>query len=515
MIKVMIVEDEAPIGRSIKSAVESSHERFEVIALAYNGQEALKLLNDMQPDIIITDIRMPIMDGLTLTEKVREMYPHIQIILLSGYQEFDYARKAMLLGVKHYLLKPASRSQIKELLDAIYLETLGKKKNLHRQYVASLIQGKSLSVFPFLQSDRYGSHMLILCCAGPIPSFSIDDDIPGKVYWEQHDLESMMSEEINGDGEITAVNGKSDSEQILMISYFRNREIMHSPREWADLIADRLGSKMPVSMVYSEYYADMQKTASIAQVFRSHLYKNIIFGVPVRFSMSERIHPSAADPEPDPLLERKLAFALEQKNSEVFKKEIKQMFEKWKHMMLRQIYVEKNVKRLLELLLQKTGSASYYSSEMLELDVNRIIMQSTDYAGLYRYTCRIIDFLFLFQNTVFGDEKGNESIAIQIEEYLKEHFAEQINHQVLSDKFGLVPSYVSKVFNKYKGISPAKYIVKLRIEKAKELLLEYPERLAKDIADIVGYPDPNYFSRIFKRETGLYPSEFREQNGVT
>lgn len=113
-----------------------------------------------------------------------------------------------------------------------------------------------------------------------------------------------------------------------------------------------------------------------------------------------------------------------------------------------------------------------------------------------------------------GDENGNEKIAIQIKEYLNKHYAESINHQVLSEKFGLVPSYLSKVFNKYTGISPSKYIIKLRIEKAKKLLLEHPDRLAKDIADIVGYTDPNYFSRIFKRETGLYPSEFREQNGV-
>lgn len=514
MIKVMIVEDEAPIGRSIKLAVESANERFTVIAMAFNGQEAIKLLNELQPDIILTDIRMPVMDGLALAGKVREMYPHIQIILLSGYQEFDYAKQAMQLGVKHYLLKPASRSQIKELLDAIYLETLGIKKNIRKQYVESLIQGKSLSVVPFIQSDLYGSHMLILCCAGPLPSFSIDDDIPGKVYWEQYDLDSTISGAINGDGEITVVNGKSVSEQIIMISFYRNKEIRYSPREWTDLIVDRLGDGMPVSIVYSECYTNMQETAYKAQLLRTHLYKNMIFGVPMRLALNDRTPLSFADPEPDLYFERKFALAVEKKNSELLKKDIENLFANWKQMRLSQIYVEKNIKRILELFLQITDDISFYSSGMLEIEINGIFMNATDYAELYRNICRMIDFFFMSENSVIGAEKGNENIAIQLEEYLNEHYAKQINHQILSDKFGLVPSYLSKVFNNYKGISPSKYIIKLRVEKAKELLLKYPDWLSKDIADIVGYTDPNYFSRIFKRETGLYPSEFREQNGV-
>ncbi|WP_373229205.1 response regulator [Cohnella sp.] len=514
MIKVMIVEDEAPIQRSIKSAVESADDRFEVIATAYNGQEALMLVQELQPDIIITDIRMPVMDGLALTEKVRELYPHIQIILLSGYQEFDYARKAMLLGVVHYLLKPVSRKQIKELLETVLLDTLGKRRELHRQYVASLIHGKLLSMFPFLQQNPYKSHLLILCCAGPIPTFSFDDEIPGKVYWEDNDLQSILVDVMEGHGDFAVVNGKSISEQVIMLSFFRNQEIIRSPREWADIIADRLGSEMPISIVCSELYSDLQETAAVAQVSRSKLYKRMIFGIPLRLSISDRIGDSIAGPETDPLLKRKLTVALGQKNPEFFKIEMHRLFEKWKQMQMRQIYVEKRLKSMLQLLLHITGSR-LYSSEMLEIDVNRMIMQSANYKELYRYTCGIIDFLFTLNDSENGDENDNdnERIAMKIEKHLKEHFAEQINHQMLSDIFGLVPSYLSKIFTKFKGISPAKYIIQLRIEKATELLLD-PRWLTKEIAEIVGYDDPSYFSRIYKRETGLYPSEFREQNGV-
>lgn len=513
MIKVMIVEDEAPIQRSIKSAVEAADNRFEVIAAAYNGQEALQLINELQPDIIITDIRMPVMDGLTLTEKVRALYPHIQIILLSGYQEFDYARKAMQLGVVHYLLKPVSRKHIIELLETVLLDTLEKRRDLHRQYVTSLIHGKSLSVFPFMQQNPYESHLLILCCAGPIPTFSFDDEIPGKVFWEINDPQSILIEVMEGHGDFAVVNGKSDSEQLIMLSFFRKQ--VRAPREWADIIADQLGSEIPVSIVFGDYFFDIQETTAVVQVSRSNLYKRILFGIPSRLSVNDRIDHQIAYQERDPLLKRKLIVALGHNNSEFFKFEIHELFKKWKQLQMRQLYVEKKLKRMLQLLLSVTGSM-LYTSDMLEIDVNRMIMQSADYEQLFSYTCGIIDFIFTLNHAEYGDEhdNDNERIAMKIERYLNEHFAEQINHQMLSDIFGLVPSYISKIFTKFKGTSPAKYIIQLRIEKAKELLLD-PRWLNKEIAEIVGYDDPSYFSRIFKRETGLYPSEFREKNGVS
>lgn len=515
MIKIMIVEDEAPIQRSIKSAVESVDGRFEVIATAYNGQEALLLVHELQPDIIITDIRMPVMDGLVLTEKVRERYPHIQIILLSGYQEFGYARKAMLLGVVHYLLKPVSRKQIKELLETVRLDTLEKRRDFHRQVVDSLIHGKSLSAFPFLQQNPYESHLFILCCAGPLPIFSFDDEIPGKNYWEQNDLQPILLEIMDGRGDFAVVNGKSVSEKVIILSFFRNQKIMRSPREWIDNIAERLEGNMPVSILFSELYSDLQETVAVAQVSRSMLYKRMTFGSPIRYSMSDRIDFRVGGPETDPLLKRKLTVALAQKNLEFFKMEIYTLFETWKQIRMSQIYVEKKLRRMLQILLQLTGS-KLYSGEMLEIDVNRMMMQSANYEELFRYTCGIIDFLVTLNEAENGDENDNdnERIAMKIEKYLNEHFAEQINHQMLSELFGLVPSYISKIFTKFKGTSPAKFIIQLRIEKAKELLLD-PRWLNKEIAEIVGYDDPSYFSRIFKRETGLYPSEFREQNGVS
>lgn len=515
MIQVMIVEDEAPIQRSLKMLVESAHDKFEVVAMAYNGQEALELLRYMQPDMIITDIRMPLMNGLELTQEVRQQYPDIYIILLSGYQEFDYARRAMLLGVVHYLLKPTSKSKIKKLLDPLYVELMTKKKDAYLQYVNSLITGELQAVFPSVRQEPYGKHMLLLCCAGPLPIYSINDDIPGKVFWEQKDLHRILLEELEESGDFAVVNGNSVSEKWIMISLFKRQKIKRSPQEWVNMIAERIGEEFPVSIGYSQFSSNIQQAARFAKVIRITLFKNFIFGVPIRLSISDdRACPVVPNLSPDPVLERKLTLALEKQNIKLFKLEVNNLIEQWKQTQLSPVYIGDQLTRILENLHRTIGSLHSYTLEMLILDVHNAMMHATDYESMSRYIESLIDWLFSLREDDNEDLRDNERIMNKIEKYLLEHFPEPIDHQLLSERFGLVPSYLSKIFSKYKGISPSKYIVKLRVDAAKELLLEHPELMTKNVGEVVGYSDPSYFSRIFKRETGLYPSDFRKLNGV-
>ena len=507
MIKVMIVEDEPPIQRGIQTMIESAHDRFKVVAMANNGQQALKHLENMQPDIIITDIRMPVMDGIELAREVRSRYPAIQIILLSGYQEFDYAREAMQLGIMHYLLKPLSKKQIKAMLDDLYLETLQRKKNEFKQAAASLINGESPEDHLFEHDELYESYLLMLCCAGTMPIFTYSDDIPGKAFWENSDLQQIAWD--NEMGDITVLNGKSVSERWLLFSFYKNQSELRSPEEWADTIGERLGGDLPVSIAYSPYYSEMRQTAKLSRAMRPVLYRNIILGVPSRISVYDDGARSELSFTNDPIMERMLSLAIDSQNIDLFKMEVMKIIDRWRLAPQRQVYIELGLARILKGLLQTLRIDHLYLSENIDY-VQYIITNASDYDSLSYYTCSTIDTLFTERNADRDIEETNMNIVYKIEAYLNEHFAEPIDHRKLSDQFGLVPSYLSKIFARSKGISPAKYIVQLRVDKAKKLLIEHPELLAKDIAFVVGYSDPNYFSRIFKRATGLYPSEFRE-----
>lgn len=120
--RTIIVEDEALIRRNVSGKFKELNTRFEVIGEARNGQEALQLIEQSVPDLVITDIQMPVMNGLELAKYLYFAYPHVKIVILSGYHEFEYARQAIHYKVEDYLLKPLSEEQLRALLDAMELK---------------------------------------------------------------------------------------------------------------------------------------------------------------------------------------------------------------------------------------------------------------------------------------------------------------------------------------------------------------------------------------------------------
>lgn len=120
--KVIVVEDEALIRRSITKKIQELDLGFDVIGSAMDGQSALTLIEEELPQLVITDIGMPIMDGLELVKKIYFTYPNIKVIILSGFHEFEYARQSIQYGVKDYLVKPVTTEQLSTALTKIKLE---------------------------------------------------------------------------------------------------------------------------------------------------------------------------------------------------------------------------------------------------------------------------------------------------------------------------------------------------------------------------------------------------------
>ncbi|MEC0127895.1 response regulator transcription factor [Paenibacillus pabuli] len=119
--RTIIVEDEALIRRNVSRKFSELSTRFEVVGEARNGEEALQLMEHMVPDLVVTDIQMPVMNGLELAKHLYFAYPHVKIVILSGHHEFEYARQAIRYNVEDYLLKPLTKEQLRTLLDAMEL----------------------------------------------------------------------------------------------------------------------------------------------------------------------------------------------------------------------------------------------------------------------------------------------------------------------------------------------------------------------------------------------------------
>ncbi|MCR5716527.1 MAG: response regulator, partial [Lachnospiraceae bacterium] len=122
MRRLVIVDDEYIVVEGIKAIIQRTGMDIKVVGSAGNGREALETIREMQPDLVITDIRIPYLDGLSLIEECREFLPETDYIVISGYTEFEYARRALLLGVKGYIDKPVTIEKLKDVIDRIGTE---------------------------------------------------------------------------------------------------------------------------------------------------------------------------------------------------------------------------------------------------------------------------------------------------------------------------------------------------------------------------------------------------------
>lgn len=154
--KVILVDDEAEVIDIMEAKIRWSELGFEVVGSAKNGVKALELVEKLQPDVVLTDIRMPYMDGLELSRKLNQDYPNIYIILCTGFDEFEYAKEAVHLDIKEYLLKPISAAELSESLMRL-------KENLDKEREEKLNVRKLENYFqeslPALQSNLFISLM--------------------------------------------------------------------------------------------------------------------------------------------------------------------------------------------------------------------------------------------------------------------------------------------------------------------------------------------------------------------
>ena len=136
MFKVFLVEDESVIREGLKNNIPWEECGYELVGEASDGEMALPLIRKTVPDVLITDIKMPFMDGLTLSSIVKKEFPEIRIVIVSGYDDFEYARKAIAIGVDDYLLKPIAKADFVRVLQKIQkeFEEKGKQQDYYEKF---------------------------------------------------------------------------------------------------------------------------------------------------------------------------------------------------------------------------------------------------------------------------------------------------------------------------------------------------------------------------------------------
>lgn len=494
MYRVMVVDDEPIARKHLYNIILKKCPNFEVVIEAENGRDGLDKLKqsaDDLPDLVITDARMPVMNGIELAEIAGKQYPSLCFIVVSGYEEFDYVKGAIKSGALDYILKPLSPAVLAEALNKVQ-KKLDQGMNTRRNH---LIRNISVGIQPELTQ--------ILRCFPQQPYVAA---IIRKNGLPRRFSSSNILEISSGSGELIYLYGRDDRESLYLLP-----QTLVTLKPMDQLIQgiarqeQEPGSYQTTVILLQSFYSEGFYT----QIRR--LYKTLDAAATVGYQQTilladEPFSPStAADIRQRKTWQEKIEIFIRDMRWEAFRNEFLRLMEQWEVKRLPQLALEKNIQSILLCMEQYQKGGGY--SEELDYLMDEAFFYAASMSELAE------SLLFIFSKAMNIEESADlkmdtEVFVGKIRSYVKNHYAEPISLQSVCKSFGISQTYLNKLFRKYEGTTFYNYLIDVRIEKAKELLNTNQDFFIKDIAQLVGYENQFYFSKLFHAVVGVSPSEY-------
>lgn len=504
-MKIVIIEDEIRIREGLARLINKLDRSYEVVGTAENGKEGLEIIRREMPDIIITDIRMPVMDGLEMLTALHEAGINRKTIVLSAYSEFEYARQAMRMGIKEYLLKPLAVSDISEAIHRVSEELEQEKKQSEgiigsADQVFSALAAGTLEIndqikkrvertFGIPENSLYSGICLYL---------GIDYD--HNKQQARRELDRMFRERENSRYILMEIA----REKTIAVLVYQDHGCEKLDR-WVQyrLLKDRNRTiKGAVGFI-----ADMQmeEIKSGLETLMKYMDWNISLGDGIMISYP-KITKLQTSPCVYPLeLEKEMKLAVCAGDGPRIKSSLikfRSYFSEGK------VYHPKEIKeccvRFLWALIntgKEVGTLRYESLEQQRL-LERIMGART-----VRELNEAED--FLADKFSIREEESVHLMVKKARDLIHEFYQTGITLEEIAAKLNLTPEYLGTRFHQELGMTFSAYIKNLRMKKAKELLIGTNLKLY-EIAAKIGYAEPKYFSRVFKEETGMLPADYRK-----
>ena len=480
MFNVMIVEDEPPILRSITKAVTGADSDFLVSATARNGREAVEKLEKEDFDIVFTDIKMPLMTGLELAEWIRAHKPATMVIILSGYSDFQYVQTALKHKVFDYLLKPVSGAKIGELAARIR-EELGEKAAA--------------------EHDKDTNCVVMLVSAGAYLLYGSEVMLPGEDFFAGERLEKALAGYLAAGETVLPFNAVLPSERYVVIqsdSAARQRSIVEA------LFAALENAELPVTIVYRTHVRFGDAGAALTSL-RDRLIRSSVFA---RSSLIDAsVKPDGFENTGEPYTKQDIDAAVAAIRTGD-RNALRAGLASTLAAMIDAASTQEEVNGFLNIVLDSYALA--HPDEMQRKNVSvkhEFVNALASYTGFDSFVDDVTSILSTLRRDV-RDPDRYARLADSVENYLVAHYDRTLTNKVLAKEFGFVPSYISRIFKRAKGVSPNEFLTRYRVDLAKGILSAEPDVKIKDVAERVGFKEPYYFSKTFKKETGFWPSEY-------
>ena len=510
MIKVLIADDERFTRQGILDMVDWDKLNVSEIKEAYDGINALEILKDFEPNILLTDVRMPRLNGIDLAFKTRELYPNCMILFMSGYSDKEYLKSAIKLKAINYVEKPIEIEELEENLNNAILEFV-KNTTIHNSIehtianeISSIDNSEAVksiisSYFSKDFNDKLvdGQYVSVL-----IKIYKI---IPNK-----HLFIDKIREIIHDCGLEGFVSMQNEKDIVLQIFFSKNIKSIHNSNVFQSFFA----TLDEYIKNYSHFYIfvgsivanmqDMHKSYASASsldtlsFFKD--YNSVIYFEEVPHKTCATIDPNAYS-----AFKRNL-------NNEDKQAVLSDINNITSEFMLNCGTDINEIKNVYNKLLLHIFNFCHSRNINLNNSVNEntsfnTILQFNNIFEIKHYMLEIIKdvFLCLKEKNIYNEP------ALNIIKYINEHYnSYDLSLEDISKNTFLTPAYICVIFKDFTGKTVNKYITEYRIMQAKELLKDSNIKM-NDIALKVGYRDGNYFAKIFKKETGYSPSEYRRK----
>jgi two-component system, response regulator YesN len=522
LYKVFLVEDEIVTREGIRDSVNWKSAGFEFCGEAPDGEIALPLIESCQPDLVITDIKMPFMDGLQLSKILREHMPWIKIIILSGHDEFQYAQTAIQLGVYEYLLKPVSVSDLDKVLqravDALDRERL-ERENLKRlrqqlddnlallrdKFLRRLVLGGFSSAEAIDQSGQLGLNLLANYYLVVVIQIELTEKNSSPAYQDYQRVERIISTLVGSNREAFLVQ-KDMEELLLLIKGDSSEQLVQEAAFLVELIQKEAETQTPCSLRIGSG-GPVQRLGDIHNSFAGALAS---LSLPVDGVWSQ---PSDDGAVPSGRVKLDQA-ALEH----YLKSGAAQDFDPFYDLQLQSISQAASrsplVKHYLfmDLLLTTAqivsdlgGNVDQVLPELHEIEKLLARVKTSD--EIREEIRRIILHLLAYRDSRVDNQQAR--LIHQAVTYIHKNFSDpDLSLSQVAASVSLSPSHISVLFRQEMGATYRDYLTRVRIAHAKELL-RTTNLLCAEVAYQCGYSDPHYFSHIFKKNTGMSPQQFR------
>lgn len=525
---VLLVDDEEEVIRVIMNKLNWEKLGFSVIGYANNGVKALEMVEEHQPDVVMTDIRMPYMDGLELSHRIRAEFPGTKLLLFTGFDEFEYAKEAIHLEVEEYILKPVNSIELINVFTSLKIKL---DQEISEKRSAQILQKYYMESLPLLQANFYSTLIEGRIHEEDLQTYLSDYQISlGGPYFcclVIHTSSTQVPENMNPLLLATSVQKQAEERlsaqwNTKSFSYLGNTVVI--VQLGSDNMISELTDECDRFCKYAQKIIGAVVTVGVGQVCdnilelsqsystaREAVSYRVIYGACRAINIKEiapqeKGEADAADDELNALF-KAIRLGTEKNVTEAVERYMKSEVSPEKSLQYHHIAVIELAGSFYRFAINNDIAGEEFSGDMKNLYSHLLDLEPE---ALQKWLTGIS--LSFRERLINARSRSTQSFVFKAQEYVRENYGDaELSLDRVCSALNVSNSYFSTIFKKETGKSFIGYLTDYRMDQASRLLLETNEKNYV-IANRVGYADPNYFSYVFKRQFGVSPSKYRAEH---